>query len=54
MTTTINASVNLPVQLRSRLERVRLARAERGSRMPRLKELIIEAITRFVDEEQIA
>jgi hypothetical protein len=51
MPATITASVKLPVQLRSRLEHVRLVRAERGSRVPRLRELILEAITRFVDEE---
>jgi len=51
MPATITASVQLPVQLRARLEHVRLARAERSRRVPRLRDLIIEAITRFIDEE---
>ena len=51
MPATITASVQLPVHLRARLEHIRLARAERSQRVPRLRELIIEAITRFIDEE---
>lgn len=54
MPPTVTASVQLPVALRSRLEHVRLARAERCQRVPRLRELIIEAITKFVDEELVA
>ena len=54
MSATITASVCLPIRLRSRLEQVRLARAERGQRVPRLRDLIIEAITKFVDAEAAA
>jgi len=48
---TIGATVRMPVAMRSRLERVRLRRAETTSRVPRLRELILEAISRFLDEE---
>ena len=47
----INCTVMMPITLRSRLERVRLARAERTSRVPRLRELILEAISRFLEAE---
>lgn len=47
----ITASVKLPIAVRSRLEHVRLRRAETTSRVPRLRELILEAISRFLDEE---
>lgn len=51
MPVTITASVKLPVALRSRLEHVRLARAECSSRVPRLRDLIVEAVERFVASE---
>lgn len=51
MPVTITASVALPVSLRSKLEQVRLSRAERSSRVPRLRDLIVEALEKFVDAE---
>jgi hypothetical protein len=54
MATTITASVKLPVALRSKLEHVRLARAERSSRVPRLRDLILEAVLLFLEREASA
>lgn len=51
MAATVTANIKLPIALINRLEHVRLIHAERMSRVPRLRELIVEVVQRFVDEE---
>jgi hypothetical protein len=48
---TVAATVLLPVHLRSRLEQVRFGRAERGQRLPRLRDLLLEAIGLLIERE---
>ena len=43
---TVMTSVRVPIALRSRLEHLKLARAERGMRMPRLRDLISGGVER--------
>jgi hypothetical protein len=40
----ITTSVRMPVEMRSKIEHVRLARAQRGLKLPRLRDLVLEAL----------
>lgn len=50
-TKTITTSVVLPIELRVRLEHLRLARAQRGMKLPRLRDLVLEALNALVAGE---
>jgi endonuclease/exonuclease/phosphatase family metal-dependent hydrolase len=47
----ITTSVALPVELRVCLEHLRLARAQRGMKLPRLRDLVLEALNALVAGE---
>jgi len=47
----ITTSIAIPVELRVRLEHLRLARAQRGMRLPRLRDLVLEALNALVAGE---
>jgi hypothetical protein len=47
----ITTSVAIPVELRVRLEHLRLARAQRGMKLPRLRDLVLEALNALVAGE---
>lgn len=51
-TKTITTSVAIPVELRVRLEHLRLARAQRGIKLPRLRDLVLEALNALVAREE--
>lgn len=46
----MTTSITMPRRLRFRLEVIRLARADRGV-PPRLREIVLEALTQFIERE---
>lgn len=47
----IVTTIRLPLPLRGQLDQLRLDRAERGCRMPSLRDLVLEAINLLVKQE---
>lgn len=47
----ITTSVRMPVEMRSKIEHVRLGRVRRGMKLPRLRDIVLEALALLVDAE---
>jgi hypothetical protein len=48
----VTTSVKMSVELRHKLEKIRFSRASDTGRLPRLRELVLEALREFVISEE--